>query len=50
MIPSLPRRPLSAVLNTPHNLAFYLETMGKVREELAAALRLDAPAHAGPSD
>jgi queuine tRNA-ribosyltransferase len=28
---------LSAVLNTLHNLAFYLETMRKVREELAAS-------------
>jgi queuine tRNA-ribosyltransferase len=30
------QEPLSAVLNTLHNLAFYLETMRKVREELAA--------------
>ena len=29
------QEPLSAVLNTLHNLAFYLETMRKVREELA---------------
>jgi queuine tRNA-ribosyltransferase len=28
---------LSAVLNTLHNLAFYLETMRKVREEIAGA-------------
>lgn len=28
---------LSAVLNTLHNLAFYLETMRKIREELAAS-------------
>jgi queuine tRNA-ribosyltransferase len=28
------QEPLSAVLNTLHNLAFYLETMRKVREEL----------------
>jgi queuine tRNA-ribosyltransferase len=31
------QEPLSAVLNTLHNLAFYLETMRTVREELAAA-------------
>ena len=30
------QEPLSAVLNTIHNLAFYLETMRKVREEIAA--------------
>jgi queuine tRNA-ribosyltransferase len=30
------QEPLSAVLNTLHNLAFYLETMRKVREEIAA--------------
>jgi len=30
------QEPLSAILNTLHNLAFYLETMRKVREELAA--------------
>jgi queuine tRNA-ribosyltransferase len=29
--------PLAAVLNTLHNLTFYLETMRKVREEIAAA-------------
>jgi queuine tRNA-ribosyltransferase len=29
------QEPLSAVLNTLHNLAFYLETMRKVREEIA---------------
>jgi queuine tRNA-ribosyltransferase len=29
------QEPLSAVLNTVHNLAFYLETMRKVREELS---------------
>ena len=29
------QEPLSAVLNTVHNLAFYLETMRKVREEIA---------------
>jgi len=29
------QEPLAAVLNTLHNLAFYLETMRKVREELA---------------
>jgi queuine tRNA-ribosyltransferase len=31
------QEPLSAVLNSLHNLAFYLETMRKVREEIAAA-------------
>jgi queuine tRNA-ribosyltransferase len=31
------QEPLSAVLNSIHNLAFYLETMRKVREELSAA-------------
>ncbi len=31
------QEPLSAVLNTLHNLAFYLETMRKVREEIEAA-------------
>ena len=31
------QEPLSAVLNTVHNLAFYMETMRKVREEIAAA-------------
>jgi queuine tRNA-ribosyltransferase len=31
------QEPLAAVLNTLHNLAFYLETMRKVREEIAAA-------------
>ncbi len=30
------QEPLSAVLNTIHNLAFYMETMRKVREEIAA--------------
>jgi queuine tRNA-ribosyltransferase len=30
------QEPLSAVLNTVHNLAFYMETMRKVREEIAA--------------
>ena len=30
------QEPLAAVLNTVHNLAFYLETMRKVREEIAA--------------
>ena len=30
------QEPLSGVLNTLHNLAFYLETMRRVREELAA--------------
>jgi queuine tRNA-ribosyltransferase len=30
------QEPLAAVLNTLHNLAFYLETMRKVREEIAA--------------
>jgi queuine tRNA-ribosyltransferase len=30
------QEPLSAVLNTLHNLAFYLETMRQVREEIAA--------------
>ncbi len=29
------QEPLSAVLNTLHNLAFYLETMRRVREEIA---------------
>jgi queuine tRNA-ribosyltransferase len=31
------QEPLSAVLNTLHNLSFYLETMRKVREEIAGA-------------
>jgi queuine tRNA-ribosyltransferase len=31
------QEPLAAVLNTIHNLAFYMETMRKVREEIAAA-------------
>ncbi len=31
------QEPLAAVLNTLHNLAFYLETMRKVREEMAGA-------------
>jgi queuine tRNA-ribosyltransferase len=31
------QEPLAAVLNTLHNLAFYLETMRKVREEIAVA-------------
>jgi queuine tRNA-ribosyltransferase len=31
------QEPLAAVLNTLHNLAFYLETMRRVREEIAAA-------------
>jgi queuine tRNA-ribosyltransferase len=31
------QEPLSAVLNTVHNLAFYLETMRKVREEMGAS-------------
>ncbi len=30
------QEPLSAVLNTLHNLAYYLETMRRVREQLAA--------------
>ncbi len=30
------QEPLAAVLNTLHNLAFYLETMRRVREEIAA--------------
>jgi queuine tRNA-ribosyltransferase len=30
------QEPLAAVLNTLHNLAFYLETMRKLREEIAA--------------
>jgi queuine tRNA-ribosyltransferase len=30
------QEPLAAVLNTVHNLAFYMETMRKVREEIAA--------------
>jgi len=29
------QEPLSAVLNTLHNLAFYLETMNRVRAEMA---------------
>jgi queuine tRNA-ribosyltransferase len=29
------QEPLSAVLNTLHNLAFYLETMRRVRDEIA---------------
>ena len=31
------QEPLAAVLNTLHNLAFYLETMRKVQEEIAAS-------------
>jgi len=31
------QEPLAAVLNTVHNLAFYLETMRKVREEVAGS-------------
>ena len=31
------QEPLSAVLNTLHNLSFYLETMRRVREEIAGA-------------
>jgi queuine tRNA-ribosyltransferase len=31
------QEPLSAALNTVHNLAFYLETMRKVREEMGAS-------------
>jgi queuine tRNA-ribosyltransferase len=31
------QEPLAAVLNTLHNLSFYLETMRKVREEIGAA-------------
>ncbi len=31
------QEPLAAVLNTLHNLSFYLETMRKVREEIARA-------------
>ncbi len=31
------QEPLAGVLNTLHNLAFYLETMRKVRDEIAAA-------------
>ncbi len=31
------QEPLSAVLNTVHNLSFYMETMRKVREEIAGA-------------
>jgi queuine tRNA-ribosyltransferase len=37
------QEPLAAVLNTLHNLAFYLETMRKVREEIAAAGAEQAP-------
>jgi queuine tRNA-ribosyltransferase len=36
------QEPLSAVLNTLHNLAFYMETMRKVREEIAREARGDA--------
>ena len=32
------QEPLAAVLNTLHNLAFYMETMRKVREEMAGEL------------
>jgi queuine tRNA-ribosyltransferase len=32
------QEPLAAVLNTLHNLAFYMETMRKVREEIAAGV------------
>ncbi len=38
------QEPLAAVLNTLHNLAFYLETMRKVREEIATAGAEQAPA------
>jgi queuine tRNA-ribosyltransferase len=34
------QEPLSAVLNTLHNLAFYLDTMARVRERMAAAVVL----------
>jgi queuine tRNA-ribosyltransferase len=34
------QEPLAAVLNTLHNLAFYMETMRKVREEIAGGLAL----------
>jgi queuine tRNA-ribosyltransferase len=30
--------PLSAVLNTLHNLAFYLETMARMRESLGRGI------------
>jgi queuine tRNA-ribosyltransferase len=30
------QEPLAAVLNTVHNLSFYMETMRKVRAEIAA--------------
>jgi queuine tRNA-ribosyltransferase len=34
------QEPLAAVLNTLHNLAFYMETMRKVREEIAGGVAL----------
>jgi queuine tRNA-ribosyltransferase len=34
--------PLSAVLNSVHNLAFYLDTMESVRGELAAGVAVQA--------
>jgi queuine tRNA-ribosyltransferase len=40
------QEPLAAVLNTLHNLAFYLETMKKVREEIAVG---NAPTSAANS-
>ena len=44
------QEPLSAVLNTLHNLAFYLETMRKVREGIEGRMRRHDPdaAHRGP--
>ncbi len=37
------QEPLSAVLNTVHNLAFYLETMRKVRDDIAAGAKPQQP-------
>lgn len=41
------QEPLSAVLNTLHNLAYYLDTMHRVREELAAGAVEPSSAHRG---
>jgi queuine tRNA-ribosyltransferase len=40
------QEPLAAVLNTLHNLAFYLETMRKVREEIASGAAVTTSAQA----
>jgi queuine tRNA-ribosyltransferase len=41
------QEPLAGVLNTLHNLAFYLETMRKVREEIAAEAVSQEPGRDG---